>query len=841
MLLIGERLSTKPEGHKMKVNSIELNGCSPEPMASYLKALGVLRLVSSYSNSAQGIAADSNVRGCWKNNRFILITKLSLDELIEFFVKDYAPSPIIAPWNGRAGFLEPDSDNTSRREGAVLMRRMEDSECNRLRALSRTIRLFRENDFLIKFKFLRSKSNKLDPSDPNRKEIEKRIKKIKSKLLGRIRSVTDENHLHYIDACYVLRQSDKMEAPLLGSGGNVGSRDFGVNFASSLERVFDFMDGSPRSDAASDLNVSLLGKRFFAGKLGTMGQFNPGLGGPNSTVGYEGMNPLNAWDTILAMEGTFFFAGALTKRLGASGGGRSSFPFTFEPMNAGDGGLSSEDPNQPRGEIWVPIWHKPATYSEIAAVFAEGRLTIGRRAARTGLDAARSIAQVGVSRGINEFERYSFVQPDGKMPYQATPLGRYSVPNRPRIDLVADLHANGWLDRVRRLAQNKMVPARARSTMRRLDDALFQMTTANRTAEGARNALIALGSLVGWLVSNRNALTDLQPPPPISSDWVRLAYNYDRSAEFRIAAVLSDIGLPKWAENISNEEEPDSLDTSHSSNSTLSETSNNGASKEKLDNALPMAAHIAPILEECFFFRGALSHRRAWSGTESPPTVVWRSGRLVTNMINVLERRIVEGSIRGFEDKPLESATSARLADALNFIHGDFNDALCSALFAGLIWARPTALRVHNANDGRPEIPFSYATLKPIFVPNALLRKLRAIPDGMTMPIPPQICPRLRVGGSDRSGEATDAAVRIALSRARASGMPSPFAATGMSSSNMLRQGGNIGAGISADRIAAALLIPVNDHAVRTLINRAYPGALTEDENTKTEDVKNAN
>ena len=88
---------------------IALNGCAPTPLASYLKALGVLRLISSPANHVSGEAADPHARGWWQNECFHLRTTLSRDALLHFFLHDYAPSPIIAPWNGGSGFYPKDN------------------------------------------------------------------------------------------------------------------------------------------------------------------------------------------------------------------------------------------------------------------------------------------------------------------------------------------------------------------------------------------------------------------------------------------------------------------------------------------------------------------------------------------------------------------------------------------------------------------------------------------------------------------------------------------------------------------------------------------------------------
>jgi CRISPR-associated protein Csx17 len=78
-----------------------LKGCSPTPLANYLKALGILRLVDEQ--------ADTETRGWWEGERFCLLTKLSKEELEAFFLDKYAPTPLIAPWNGGSGFFPKDN------------------------------------------------------------------------------------------------------------------------------------------------------------------------------------------------------------------------------------------------------------------------------------------------------------------------------------------------------------------------------------------------------------------------------------------------------------------------------------------------------------------------------------------------------------------------------------------------------------------------------------------------------------------------------------------------------------------------------------------------------------
>jgi CRISPR-associated protein Csx17 len=75
----------------------ELGGCAPTPLAHYLKALGILRLVAEQ--------ADPEARAWWKGERYFLASHLDQRELIDFFLERYSPTPLVSPWNKGSGFF----------------------------------------------------------------------------------------------------------------------------------------------------------------------------------------------------------------------------------------------------------------------------------------------------------------------------------------------------------------------------------------------------------------------------------------------------------------------------------------------------------------------------------------------------------------------------------------------------------------------------------------------------------------------------------------------------------------------------------------------------------------
>src|SRR5258708_3334588 len=90
----------------MPMHVHHLRGCAPAPLAHYLKAIGILRLVAEQ--------ADPCARLWWQDEHACLATTLDENSLLEFFSDKYQPTPMIAPWNGGSVFYP--GDNTKRSE-----------------------------------------------------------------------------------------------------------------------------------------------------------------------------------------------------------------------------------------------------------------------------------------------------------------------------------------------------------------------------------------------------------------------------------------------------------------------------------------------------------------------------------------------------------------------------------------------------------------------------------------------------------------------------------------------------------------------------------------------------
>lgn len=743
---------------------LPLQGCGSRPLSAYLKSLGVLRLIQSPSSSVSGHAADPNARGYWGRASFALHTYLDRESLERFFLYDYCPTPIIAPWNGGSGFYPKDN-----KSGIGPL--MELEVADRFRAIGNSICQARA---VIKRMGLQSRPKGQD----------------KVALVSSLRNWLSEPTIEWMDAALAL-SSDQVSFPqLLGTGGNDGRLDFTNNYLQRLFSetplgLFDAGTGNPNPESRRSLRAALFGDAVAGLKPEVMGQYSPGTTGPNGATGFSGTPMSNPWDFVLTLEGAVMFGGSATRRHQGLQESGASFPFTVRTTGAGSGGLRGTDEENARAEFWAPLWEQPASCDELRGLLREGRAILNGKTARDGLEFARAAAGLGISRGIVGFERYTFVMRAGKA-YLATPVGRRSVARSEATStqLIADLDVGAWLSRLRRELRGPDTPACARDLLRELEDSLFSMTASRLDPRSVQNAICALGGVVFWLKSSPSTQEKIAPPPRLSAAWVRWAD--DDTPEFRVAAALASLGWPSTESAAGGER-----------------------SQHAIQGDLPMAVHLASVLPSSVYAK-----YRVWAADSSKSLAVWKNGRLAANLVAVMERRLVEHSRRGSGDKPFGSKAPTLLVNVIQFLSRRFDDRRCAQLLAGLAWAKPAKLKLSERYKLRYSVPFPYSALKPIVCPARDLRNLvgpRENPDDWTVPVPPGLIQVLRGGRIDE-------AVRRALRRARSSGFASPFDGSRYGSSIS-----QLGAGLDPERLAAALLIPLDVHGLGQLIDRAYP------------------
>jgi CRISPR-associated protein Csx17 len=493
---------------------LQLSGCAPVPLAHYLKALGILRLV--------GEQADANVVARWSRDQFELRSSLDRDAILEFFLNHYRPTPVLAPWNGGSGFFK--KDNTE------AIKAIEEGEAKRLIPFREVIAASRGAILRVGLK-------------------EKPTPETKGALLLACRNELPEFALAWLDAAFVLTGDGAKYPPLLGTGGNDGRLEFTNNF---MQRVVEVLD--PHTGAPTPESEMWLRRALFADAIATplskapVGQFFPGAaGGANATSGFEAVSAVNPWDYILMLEGALLFAAASVKRLESVDAGQMVYPFCVRQAGVGYGSASSADETGARAEMWLPLWERPATLGELQSVFGEGRTQVGdsqgkKRPARNGVDFTRAVVTLGVDRGLSAFQRYGFQVRNG-LAYFATPLDRVTVRRSARADLLSDF--DGWLERLRRAAGPSASPPAPASVSRALNQLEARILDVCQEDDAARlqAVLIALGRCEHAVSRSQRWRKEvrLNPLTGLSARWVRDADT--NSPEFRLAAALSsDLG-----------------------------------------------------------------------------------------------------------------------------------------------------------------------------------------------------------------------------------------------------------------------------------------------------------
>jgi CRISPR-associated protein Csx17 len=734
----------------MTIHLHHLSGCAPTPLAHYLKAIGILRLVAQQK--------DPDVRGCWRDQHFCVLTTLDEAAIENFFLDEYAPTPFVSPWNKGSGFYKVKDKGLTP---------IEDSKAPRFEAFRQGIKEARPPlpaiigaDAKIraikertKVKGLsRAQRERLRKDPEYKKELtaaEREFAQLKAALFSPLALAWRGPHRDWMDAAMVLSPGGEPDWPaLLGTGGNDGNLDFTNTAMQRLGDLFDLAsdEGDATPTARTLLKTALFEMPSAALLDGAVGQFLPGsAGGANGSTGPGAGSRINPWDFVLMLEGAIAFRGQATRRLGARDDLRAAIPFAVAAQSVGYATRGKE--KDARGEQWMPLWECPASWQEVGALFGEGRAQLGRASARRPLDFARAIARLGVARGLTGFVRYGYLERNGQSNL-AVPLGRLDVAAHPRARLIDEIVI--WLDRLQREATD--APARFSAAVGILSDAVFDVLV--REAEPARWQSVLEAIEEVERVQASGTAFNVGPCPELSAGWLDAAA--DHSPEWRLA-----LSLGSAARGYKDGRAFDSI-----------------------------RAHALPLDPR-------KKGRRYATGADkrlvNDPRVVMKGRDPLGDLIALVERRFVEASQRGSRVLPLVAAsgTGARLDDLARFIEGEVDVervvALGRALMA-LDWKHVRLPRVHiNPRGHRPDGAWEALRLCALPFP---VHERAIAPE-------PAMFRRLISGDVSGAGE-------LALRRLHASGFRPPLAAT-------------IADPSSARRWAAAFAFPIDHAVVRTM------------------------
>ena len=627
---------------------LTLHGCSPEPLGNYLKALGVFRLVAEQ--------ADPAARAWWEAGILRLATRFDESTLQSFFLGQnpsdpaFAPSPIFAPWGGRPGFYEEGSNAGAKQR----FERLVSSENDRKQLGPANSVLRKLRDLLSTHQAWNGKTKKTE--FPWRSA--EKGKKDKNLLMATCRNTMPSPFIDWMDACLAL-EDDASFGILFGTGGNEGSADITNNFWLFIEHCIGFPKA--HEDSGKWLASSLFSEPRLSGLKETSGQLFPSSAkGENIGQGFTGATATNPWDVVLAMEGSMLFAGAMTKRLSQHGRGKAAFPFMLDHIGTGQPSESGRDEPQQdarkskcKGEIFIPLWDKPITVSELKSLLAEGRLqTPAGNPAAYSVQAFEAIAGLGVSTGIRAFRRVGFFERRGNVNIAAT-LEVVPVPRRKSrlLQLIDELKLFR-ISAFRNLREGPAIPVRLLSAKQRLEGSIAQALRDACHGSEIQNSdcqmiLRSAAALLRECSVTKSARSSIGPCGPLSTIWVSSEgiTCLDKSPECGLALAIASL-LP-W-----------------------------GQSKKSRELSVgPLLTNLVPVVRK----------GKRWEWAERSRAPVWSEGAsLLTNLSAVIRRRLVDSQSGKGEGLPLVSFRPASLDDLWRLWNGELDESRLAQLIRAL-------------------------------------------------------------------------------------------------------------------------------------------------------------
>lgn len=643
-----------------------LNGCAPDEFMHALKALGIFSVIAEQKDPA--------AKAYWSNDRFFMIdTKLNADEMVHFFCNHYKPIPLVSPWNKSSDFYK---------EGGEVSK-IEQSTDMRLEPYKRVIHSARGVAQDVLGQVYKEMFRRHEMSKKERGKTEDQFGKKKEVMISKLRSKLPETYnmttclrprsvLSWLDTAWAIKTAKNMTAgPVLLTGGNDGNFEMSVNF---MKMVLKHVTSGDMEKEMGLVRNSLFGTatntRFEEIKVGT---YMPGayMSSAVNSIGNDNYTLCNPWDYMFAMEGIVFFAGSIYRR------GEfkfASFPFSVELSHAGYGTSAAginEGEEKGKGEIWMPIWNNPATYDEIAYVFAEGRVQSLTKKPSTGADFAVALADFGAMRGLSAFQRFGVFERKGQACH-ITSIGSIHITKNTgggaTLQEIRWSEVDKWLDSIRSM---KECPRPIKALLHMMEDKMIQYCTHKKHTH-LLDILVTIGKIERQLALSQRSKKEVHPLKSLSTNWLKkCGYN---TPEFRLAAALGSV-----------------------------------YSKSSNGDFYPIRHNLEPV-------------KLGKMGPEwmpASPSVTWGRGSLVQNMITVLERRYYNRLVGN--EQIIKSHIYARVDDVVKFIEGRVDDGIVYDLVLPLsiIDYRNIDERV-KPDDVRADydnVPESYICLKSNFPP----------------------------------------------------------------------------------------------------------------------------
>jgi CRISPR-associated protein Csx17 len=411
-----------------------ISGIRHESLSSQLAGLGLFRLLAEQ--------ADSRAR-CWFDGPTMII-RTAVENLASWLVDEYVPTPVLSPWNEGSGFGAKDKapKEALARLTAISSQRLEP--------------------------FRRALAVVTPIADQAREQGWP-----KQTLIAALRGRCPDAMLPWMDAAIIALEDKPAYPPLLGSGGNDGRLEFSTNFHQRLLEVL------PTSSTQREASLALAAS-WISGQATTIlsraaiGQFAPGAAGtPNSSPFGAAESLVNPWEFVLMIEGVPFFAAAPARKLSAQVRAQQRAAMPFMTFGSEFGMTTGAETEESRGEVWLPWWERPLSYSAVRQLFTDGRAVWRGRTAIQSSQMYLATASRGVSPDVAGFDRYAIVKRNG-LAFSAVLADEVRTTETAAVRVVEVVE--DWVDQV---ARRSDLPGTVRTPLRRFDAARVEIVRAS--------------------------------------------------------------------------------------------------------------------------------------------------------------------------------------------------------------------------------------------------------------------------------------------------------------------------------------------------------------------------
>ena len=481
-------------------------GCELEPIASYLKAAGLLRRLP-------------NSKGWWEEGQFWIECELTLGEAIAYLAEEAELSPVLNPWNGSCGLWKADK----------LISQLEEApNHSRIQKLIGVIQQARN--------VIQKSGLKKQPSKGEAKT--KLIKNCQSEI------TEPDWHLWQQTVLELVDEKNFLFSRLLGTGGNVGAKDLGYNYLEAWAQLIDLSTGEPRENAITYWRAAITGESC-PGSLSEsalLAQYSPaadfvldGKSYPYQKSGGSSTAMANPADAVLLIEGLHMFSIIAKRKLESEEDlvGHYSLAVNLA-VGTADTAVSGEL-RAGVEEFWLPIWNEPKSFQSLRNdLLDELRGPLPRQKVPDSFDFVALLVSKAESRKIPLWQRYAFFPRKGQSNF-AISLGTFNPKGH---NLGAEL--DGYRRALSRFAYSERAPGKLRDLARQLESQLFALASGHGQI---LRLLRLLGEIELYLARSPTSQENIWPVSQLKKEWVERALKEATSPTVRLALSLGSLWL----------------------------------------------------------------------------------------------------------------------------------------------------------------------------------------------------------------------------------------------------------------------------------------------------------